>query len=51
MPKVWVKKIYFRDHLTLPELAGRFHVSPTAMNVRLQQLGITEAPNRCGVPA
>jgi Zn-dependent peptidase ImmA (M78 family) len=51
MPKAWVKRIYFRDLPSLPELAGLFGVSQLAMSVRLQQLGITEAPSRCGVAA
>lgn len=51
MPKAWVKKAYFRDLPSLPSMAGQFGVSQMAMNIRLQQLGITEAPSRCGVAA
>ena len=47
MPRPWVKRAYAHGVQQLPELAARFGVSPTAMQVRLLQIGLIDRPARC----
>jgi predicted transcriptional regulator len=51
MPKAWIKSAYFNDGIQdLRTLARRFEVSSTAMQIRLQQLCITDTIPRCLPP-
>jgi hypothetical protein len=50
MPKRWVKHYWGTGHQRLSELAELFEVSPRAMAVRLQMLGLRE-PLQRGIPA
>lgn len=47
MPRPWVKEAFFTGLQDVVELAERFEVSPQAMHVRLQQLGLVDAYGRC----
>lgn len=47
MPRPWVKRLYCSGIQRLDELAARFRVSQTAMQVRLNQIGLVDAPPRC----
>jgi predicted transcriptional regulator len=49
MPRAWVKRLWFGGLQDVDALAARFKVSPAAMALRLQQLGITDRRYRCGV--
>jgi Zn-dependent peptidase ImmA (M78 family) len=50
MPRAWVKHLYYNDGIQdLRRLAHRFEVSIMAMQVRLNQLGVTEPQVRCAV--
>lgn len=48
MPKRWVKRLWGEGLRTAEELAAVFDVSPRAMEVRLQQIGLVE--HRVDVP-
>lgn len=49
MPKVWVKRAFCNDSIQSTEaLAELFQVSPKAMSVRLNQLGLARQADRCG---
>lgn len=50
MPRPWVKRLYYSGINQLSELAEAFGVSQAAMTVRLSQIGIVQAPQRC-IPA
>lgn len=47
MPRAWVKSAYCSGTQDLDQLARRFQVSQSAMNVRLQQIGLADRPKRC----
>jgi Zn-dependent peptidase ImmA (M78 family) len=47
MPRPWLKRAYAHGIQRLPELAARFGVSQLAMQVRLNQIGLTEPAPRC----
>ena len=47
MPRTWVKAAYGSGLQDVVALAERFEVSPQAMAVRLQQLGLVDQPGRC----
>jgi Zn-dependent peptidase ImmA (M78 family) len=48
MPKGWVKSAFYNEGIhNARELARRFNVSRPAMEVRLNQLGISEPVTRC----
>lgn len=49
MPKTWVRKAYANGPQDLRSLAKAFGVSMSAMNIRLQTLGLTPAPARCEI--
>lgn len=46
MPRPWVKRLWAQGAQDARELAAIFNVSPAAMNVRLQQLGLVEPRKR-----
>ena len=50
MPRPWLKSTYANGLQHLPELARRFDVSQAAMQVRLNQIGMTDPVPRCGRP-
>ncbi len=50
MPKRLVKRRFGQGQQRVGELAAEFGVSPVAMQVRLQQLGLADAPRRCDRP-
>ncbi|MGO9198032.1 MAG: ImmA/IrrE family metallo-endopeptidase [Acidimicrobiales bacterium] len=50
MPRPWLKSTYASGLQHLPELARRFDVSQAAMQVRLNQIGMTDPLPRCGRP-
>ena len=47
MPRPWVKRAWVKGRQEVPALAGRFHVSRLAMQVRLTQIGLVEPAPRC----
>src|SRR5262249_42879813 len=47
MPRPWVKRLYGQGIQRLPDLAVRFGVSQQAMQVRLNQIGLTPPTERC----
>jgi Zn-dependent peptidase ImmA (M78 family) len=47
MPRPWVKSLYYSGVQEGMELARHFAVSPAAMAVRLNQIGIAEPTPRC----
>jgi Zn-dependent peptidase ImmA (M78 family) len=47
MPKAWVKAAFCNETQKIEALAEKFAVSPRAMSVRLAQLGLTTAVDRC----
>jgi Zn-dependent peptidase ImmA (M78 family) len=47
MPRPWVKRLYGQGIQRLPDLAVRFGVSQQAMQVRLNQIGLTPPAERC----
>jgi predicted transcriptional regulator len=49
MPRPWVKRLYTTGLQDIDELAARFRVSPAAMSLRLQQLGMVEPQRRCPI--
>ena len=51
MPRMWLKRAWTTETQDVRLLAERFEVSSTAMRVRLQQVGLVDARQRCGVPA
>jgi Zn-dependent peptidase ImmA (M78 family) len=48
MPRPWVKRLWTGGIQDVDELAARFRVSPSAMSLRLQQLGLVDRQARCG---
>jgi Zn-dependent peptidase ImmA (M78 family) len=50
MPKRVVKRLWFQRHQNIDQLASLLQVSPQALRYRLDQLGLTERPPRCGQP-
>jgi hypothetical protein len=50
MPRSWLKSAYGNGVQHLPTLAKRFDVSQAAMQVRLNQIGLTDPTPRCGRP-
>lgn len=50
MPKRWIKRLWGERTQSVSELAQAFSVSPQAMRFRLNQLGLTEASQRCRRP-
>jgi hypothetical protein len=50
MPRPWLKSTYANGLQHLPELARRFDVSQAAMQVRLNQIGMTDPLPRCWRP-
>lgn len=50
MPKRIVKRVWGEGLRDAHVLAAYFEVSPQAMNIRLQTLGLTERPARCRTP-
>jgi len=50
MPRPWLKSTYAQGLQHLPSLADRFDVSQAAMQVRLNQIGMTDPLPRCGRP-
>ena len=46
MPRPWVKRLWAQGMQDAAVLAATFNVSPAAMNVRLQQLGLAEPRGR-----
>jgi predicted transcriptional regulator len=46
MPRLWVKRLWAQGMQEAAVLAATFNVSPAAMNVRLQELGLVEPRNR-----
>lgn len=50
MPRPWVKRVYGQGRQHLPDLAEAFNVSPAAMTVRLNQIGLVPPSPRC-IPA
>lgn len=50
MPRPWVKRAFAGGLQRLPDLAAAFGVSQIAMQVRLNQIGLTEPQPRCGRP-
>jgi Zn-dependent peptidase ImmA (M78 family) len=49
MPKVWVRRAFVNGPQDLHALARTFGVSMSAMNVRLQSLGLIPKTPRCNV--
>jgi hypothetical protein len=47
MPRMWVKRYWTGGTQDIDGLAARFRVSPAAMSMRLQQLGLTDRRGRC----
>jgi Zn-dependent peptidase ImmA (M78 family) len=47
MPRPWVKSLYCSGIQDVTELARHFAVSPAAMAVRLNQIGLAEPAPRC----
>lgn len=47
-PRSWVKRLYCSGIQRPEQLAARFEVSPKAMRVRLNQIGLTDPGPRCG---
>jgi hypothetical protein len=47
MPRPWVKRLYGQGVQRLPDLAAKFGVSQQAMQVRLNQIGLTPPTARC----
>jgi len=50
MPKRVVKALWCQRHQNIEQLAALLQVSPQAFRYRLDQLGLTERPLRCGRP-
>lgn len=50
MPKAWLKTAYFTGTQSIEALAAKFKVSPQAMSVRLNQLGLSGPRQRCRQP-
>lgn len=46
MPRPWVKRLWAQGVQDTAVLAATFNVSPAAMNVRVQQLGLVEPRDR-----
>ncbi len=51
MPRPWLKSTYAQGLQHLPALADHFDVSQAAMQVRLNQIGMTDPAPRCGRPS
>lgn len=49
MPRMWVKRAWTTSTQNEISLAKMFNVSLDAIRIRLQQIGLTERPNRCDV--
>lgn len=47
MPRVWIKRAWMSGTQDVRELARKFEVSNQAMQIRLEQLGLTEPVPRC----
>lgn len=47
MPRTWLKKAWWESNQDVATLARQFQVSRQAMQVRLQQIGLTEPAPRC----
>lgn len=50
MPKKFVKRAWGEGLRDAQSLASHFEVSPQAMHIRLQSLGLIERPARCHTP-
>jgi IrrE N-terminal-like domain len=50
MPKRVVKRLWGEGHQNVGDLAELLQVSPAALRYRLDQLGLTDPPARCGRP-
>jgi Zn-dependent peptidase ImmA (M78 family) len=50
MPKMVVKRLWCQGNQNINLLAEILYVSPKALRFRLDQLGLTEQPNRCSWP-
>ncbi len=50
MPKKVVKRLWCQGNQNIGRLAGMLFVSTQALRFRLEQLGLTEPPGRCGRP-
>lgn len=50
MPKRVVKRLWCQGNQNIVRLAETLFVSPRAVRFRLDQLGLTEQPNRCSRP-
>jgi len=48
MPRPWLKRAYYGGTQFIPDLAEMFGVSQAAITVRLKQIGISGASQRCG---
>ena len=48
MPKRVVKRVWCQGPQDITRLATRLRVSPAALRYRLDQIGLTEKPERCG---
>lgn len=52
MPRLWMKRAYFHDGIQdIPSLSRLFGVSWSALEVRLEQLGFVERPQKIGTAA
>jgi hypothetical protein len=51
MPRPWLKTTYAQGMQHLPTLARHFDVSQAAVQVRLNQIGMTDPLPRCGRPS
>jgi Zn-dependent peptidase ImmA (M78 family) len=47
MPKKLVKRLWCQGNQNIPLLADKLGVSPTALRFRLDQLGLSDRPQRC----
>jgi predicted transcriptional regulator len=50
MPRPWIEKAWLEGNHHVEDLASTFGVSPSAIGVRLRQLGLATATPRCAVP-
>jgi Zn-dependent peptidase ImmA (M78 family) len=50
MPKKTVKRLWCQGNQNIAQLAATMGVSPRAINYRLDQLGLTDDPQRCDRP-
>jgi Zn-dependent peptidase ImmA (M78 family) len=47
MPKKIIKRLWYQGNQNIVLLANKLEVSPPALRYRLDQLGLTEGPQRC----